>query len=132
MDLMEQLPDKLEALRQVLYFALPSDDEKKGHWHFWLGFWERSFRNPAVRRATHVRYAEWLARLTRLLRNAQESGDIAANIDLDAASRSCAALVDGIAVQVLGSGHPLTPGQQQALIDEWIRSWLHPSRPGRI
>src|SRR5580698_10491173 len=58
MELMEQLPDKLEALRQVLYLSLPADEDKRGHWNFWLGFWERSVRNAAVRRVTHLRYAE--------------------------------------------------------------------------
>src|SRR5881398_3574639 len=42
MESAEALPDKIEALRQVVYLALPSDEEKRGNWNFWLGFWERS------------------------------------------------------------------------------------------
>jgi AcrR family transcriptional regulator len=53
MEAAEALPDKVEAMRQVIYLALPSDEEKRGNWNFWLGFWERSTHNAAVRRVTH-------------------------------------------------------------------------------
>ena len=97
MELMEQLPDKLEALRQVLHLSLPLDEDRRGNWNFWVGFWERSVRNVAVRKLTHSRYGEWLNRLERLIKNAQDSGDVPAEIDARRASRMCVALVDGIA-----------------------------------
>ena len=77
----ENLPDKLEALRQVLYLALCTDEDKRGNWNFFLGFWERSVHNAAVRRVTHARYAEWLKRTGRLMRNAQRAGDIPGDVD---------------------------------------------------
>lgn len=128
MVLMEQLPDKLEALRQVLYLALPSDDDKKGNWNFFLGFWERSVHNAAVRNITHLRYVEWLKRTARLIHNAQEAGDISRDVDVRHASHAVVALTDGIATQTLRSGSPLTPREQRALIDDWIVNWLKPVR----
>jgi hypothetical protein len=38
------------------------------------------------------------------------------------------ALIDGIAIQVLRSGKPLSPKEQRALIDGWIVTWLRPTR----
>jgi len=76
MEAAEALPDKIEALRQVIYLALPSDEEKRGNWNFWLGFWERSTHNAAVRRVTHLRYAEWLTRTERLIEAAQSAGRV--------------------------------------------------------
>ena len=128
MDSSEKLPDRLDALRQVLYLALPSDDDKRSHWNFWLGFWERSLRNAATRRATHLRYAEWLERMARLIRQAQEAGDLPKDVDPHRASRACIALIDGIAVQAMRSGHTLPAKQQREIIDEWIQSWLRPLR----
>jgi hypothetical protein len=52
----EELPNPLEALRGVLYLALASDADKRGNWNFFLGFWERSVHNAAVRAVTHLRW----------------------------------------------------------------------------
>jgi AcrR family transcriptional regulator len=120
MEAAEQLPDKLEALRQVLYLALCTDEDKRGNWNFFLGFWERSIHSAAVRSVTHARYTEWLKRTGRLIRNAQVAGDIADDVDVRRASRACVALIDGIATQALRSGTPVSPRDQRALIDMWI------------
>jgi AcrR family transcriptional regulator len=127
MEAAEALPDKVEAMRQVIYLALPSDEEKRGNWNFWLGFWERSTHNAAVRRVTHLRYAEWLARTERLIEAAQSAGRIAADVDVHMAARAAVALVDGIATQALRSGTGMSARDQRALIDMWIARWLAPT-----
>jgi AcrR family transcriptional regulator len=124
----EALDDPLVSLREVLYLALPSDDDKRGNWNYFLGFWERSVYNAAVRKVTHVRYSEWLKRTARLIRRARAAGDLPGDINVALASRACVAMIDGIAIQVLRSGQPLPPGEQRALVDCWIASWLRPTR----
>jgi AcrR family transcriptional regulator len=124
----EALEDPLIALREVLYLALPSDEDKRGNWNYFLGFWERSVYNAAVRRVTHLRYREWLKRTAGLIRRARNAGDLPRDVDVALASRACVALIDGIATQVLRSGQPLSSRQQRALVDEWIGSWLRPTR----
>lgn len=124
----EALDDPLISLREVLYLALPSDEDKRGNWNYFLGFWERSVHNEAVRKITHLRYSEWLKRTARMIRRAQRAGDIPRDVDVTQASRACVALIDGIAIQVLRSGKPLSPSQQRALIDDWIAVWLRPAR----
>ena len=126
MEAMEALPDKLEALREVLYLALPSDEDKRGNWNFFLGFWERSVHNPAVRRVTHLRYVEWLKRTERLITAAQKAHKIAADVDVKRATRSIVALIDGIAIQALRTGSTLPGKEQRALVDNWIEFWLRP------
>jgi AcrR family transcriptional regulator len=128
MEAAEQLPDKLEALRQVLYLALCTDEDKRGNWNFFLGFWERSVHNAPVRRLTHARYAEWLKRSARLIRHAQEAGQIDGAVDVRLASRACVALIDGIATQALRSGSPISARDQRTLIDMWIENWLRPGQ----
>jgi AcrR family transcriptional regulator len=122
----EALSDPIQALREVLYLALPSDEDKRGNWNYFLGFWERSVHNPAVRRVTHVRYDEWLRRTARLIRRAKTSGRVSRELDVILASRACVALVDGIAIQVLRAGTMLPVAQQRRLIDAWIENWLRP------
>jgi len=125
----EALDDPLISLREVLYLALPSDEDKRGNWNYFLGFWERSVYNAAVRRVTHLRYVEWLKRTAQLIRRAKAAGDLPSNIDVGQASRACVALIDGIAIQVLRSGRSLSPKDQRGLIDKWIETWLRPVRP---
>lgn len=124
----EALDDPLLSLREVLYLALPSDEDKRGNWNYFLGFWERSVYNAAVRKVTHLRYTEWLKRTARLIRRAQLAGDISTKVNTKEASRACVALIDGIAIQVLRSGQSLSPKDQRAVIDDWIRLWLKPTR----
>jgi AcrR family transcriptional regulator len=131
MEAAEALPDKLEALRQVLYLALPSDEDKRGNWNFFLGFRERSIHNAAVRRVTQLRYTEWLSRTERLIGAAQDAGLIAEVVEPKMASRAVVALIDGIATQVLRSGSTLTPREQMALVDTWVSCWLKPEEAGR-
>ena len=126
----EELPDPVEALRGVLHLALPSDADKRGNWNFFLGFWERSVHNAAVRRVTHLRYEEWIKRVARLIRRAVDEGMVSAEVDVLIAARSAVALIDGIAIQVMRSGRPPSTQQQRLLVDLWIKSWLMPTRAG--
>lgn len=126
---MEAHPDPLISLREVLYLALPTDEDKRGNWNYWFGFWERSAQSAAVRKVTHLRYAEWLERNARMIRRAKLAGDIAADVDVAMAARAGVALIDGIAAQTIRSGKPLNPAEQRRLVDEWIQLWLRPTRP---
>ena len=120
----EEEPNALEALRGVLYLALASDADKRGNWNFFLGFWERSVHNAAVRKVTHLRYEEWLKRLSRLIRRAIEEGGLGKDVDVTLAARSAVALIDGIAIQVLRSGKPPSTQTQRQLVDLWLEFWL--------
>lgn len=128
----EELPNPIEALRGVLHLALPSDADKRGNWNFFLGFWERSVHNAAVRKITHLRYEEWIKRVSRLIRRAMEEGMVNPEIDVLLAARAAVALIDGIAIQVMRSGRAPTTQQQRQLIDIWIQSWLPPPGPLHI
>jgi AcrR family transcriptional regulator len=127
----EELPNPLEALRGVLYLALASDADKRGNWNFFLGFWERSVHNAAVRKITHLRYEEWLKRLSRLIRSAKDEGLLGVDVDVTLAARSAMALIDGIAIQVLRSGKPPSTQVQHQLVDQWITLWLRPAEGTR-
>jgi AcrR family transcriptional regulator len=120
----EEEPNALEALRGVLYLALASDADKRGNWNFFLGFWERSVHNAAVRKVTYLRYEEWLKRLSRLIRRAIEEGGLGKDVDVTLAARSAVALIDGIAIQVLRSGKPPSTQTQRQLVDLWLEFWL--------
>ena len=120
----EGLPDPVEALRAVLYLALATDSDKRGNWNFFLGFWERSVHNAAVRKVTHLRYEEWLKRVTKLLRAIKRAGRLSDDVDIGVAARACVAVIDGIAIQAMRSGKPPSAAQQRKIIDTYIEKWL--------
>lgn len=122
----EALPDPVQALRAVLYLALPSDPDKRGNWNFFLGFWERSVHNAAVRKLTHARYREWLSRVERLLEGIRAAGRLPKDVDLRLTARAGVALIDGIAIQVMRSGEPPTTADQRELVDRYIEHWVKP------
>ena len=114
-------PSAREALRHLVYSALPINALKRGRWRFWVAFWERAAYSPEVGRVMRERYREWTHRITSLIRRAQQEGDAPADLDAEHAGRELVALVDGIGVQVLiGAGNFTAPAQRQyvdALID---------------
>jgi AcrR family transcriptional regulator len=128
MVLAEAEPDPLISLRDILYLALPMDEDQLGSWTYWLGIRERAAQKTSARRLTHMSYANWLKRVEGVIRRAKSAGDTAANLDVPSAARAAVALVDGLGAQVLRSGRPPSPKAQRALIDDWIKLWLRPPR----
>lgn len=116
----EQKLTGLEALRFVLYEALPLDKKLKGHWKIWIGFWDRSLKNPRVHQLTTERYTEWRLRITNLLEGAKEANELPDSLDIEKTADSLVALVDGIGVQVLLTGNKISKKRQLALVDHWV------------
>ncbi len=122
----EGLADPVEALRAVLLLALPTDIDKRGHWNFFLGFWERSVHNSAVRKLTVLRYEEWLKRVSRLIQGIARAERLPPDVNIPATARAAVALIDGLAIQALRSGKPPSARLQQEIIDNYVALWLRP------
>ena len=80
-----------------------------------------------MRKVTHLRYEEWLKRVTKLLRAIKRAGRLSDDVDIGVAARACVAVIDGIAIQVMRSGKPPSAAQQRKIIDTYIEKWLRPS-----
>ena len=121
----------LEALRYVLYESLPRDKERRGTWKIWIGFWDRSLKNPRVRKLTKARYSEWRTRILTLLKQAAADGEVPQHLDLERTADSLVALIDGIGVQVLLTGTRMAAQRQYALVDHWIDTILRAEGPAQ-
>jgi AcrR family transcriptional regulator len=116
----EAIVPALEAIRQVVAMALPVTPERRSYWRIWVGFWERSSYDADVAGTMRERYHEWRQRLGRLLKRAQDEGDVAADIDVGQAAGALVALVDGIGVGVLLGVQRIPPERQRAMFDRWL------------
>jgi AcrR family transcriptional regulator len=118
-----------EALRQLLYTALPTSTIMKGRWRFWVAFWERAAHSPQVGRVMRERYFEWSNRIATLIRRAQEQGEAPREVDANRTSRELVALVDGIGVQVLIGTGKFTGLVQRQFVDSLLDLRLGPMPP---
>ncbi|HVT25836.1 MAG TPA: TetR/AcrR family transcriptional regulator [Rhizomicrobium sp.] len=114
----------LEALRRIVDEALPVTAEMLGHWKIWLGFWNLSGDSELIRAAIHDRYDESFRRFGRLLRAAQALGEISPSLNIADAAAALVCQIDGIGVNVLISGRPLSSKKIRRQIDQWIESVL--------
>lgn len=114
----------LEALRRIVDEALPLTPEMLAHWKIWLGFWNLSGDSELIRAAIHDRYDESFRRFGRLLRAAQLRGEISQSLNIADAAAALVCQIDGVGVNVLISGKPLSPRKIRQQMDQWIESVL--------
>lgn len=114
----------LDAVRRVVHEALPVNAEMIGHWTIWLGFWNLSAESELIRAAIHDRYDESFRRYGRLLRAAQNLGEISATVNIADATAAMICLIDGIGVNVLISGRPLSARKMRRQVEQWIEQAL--------
>ena len=114
----------LEALRQVIYSGLPTNEEMIGYWKIWFGFWELSKLSERIKAILHGRYDESAVRYGRLIRGAQETGEISPAVSIADAATSLNCQMDGIGVHVVMSGRPMSAEKQRQQIELWIDSVL--------
>ena len=115
----------VDALKHVLYEALPMTPEMRGTWNVWLGFWDRATHNDEVRAITEVRYKEWTGRIAELVKAAQKTGELSAKVDPLRAAQSLVSLIDGIGVRVLLTGGEMSAKRQKELVDALIDNLPH-------
>jgi AcrR family transcriptional regulator len=117
-----------DALKHVLYEALPMTPDMRGTWHVWLGFWERAMHNAAVRELTEIRYREWTNRIAELVKNAQKTRELSPKVDPVRAAQSIVSLIDGIGVRVMLTGGEMSAKRQKELVDALIDNLPHSTK----
>ncbi len=120
MDKVALAPSARRALRDLIYSALPATATMRGRWRFWVAFWERASYSADVAGVMRERYREWTARVTSLIRRAQQQGEAPPQLDAERAGRELVALVDGIGVQVLLGVRGLSAPSQRQYIDSLL------------
>lgn len=118
----------VDALKHVLYEALPMSPEMRGTWNVWLGFWDRATHNADVRAITELRYKEWTNRIADLVKAAQTIGELSPAVDPVRAAQSIVSLIDGIGVRVLLTGSDMSAKRQRELVDSLIDNLPHTTK----
>jgi AcrR family transcriptional regulator len=97
-------PESLTAgdrLANAIRDCLPLPGPQEREWVLWVELWLRAVRDPELRPVAaelYRRYREWLA---GAIRAGVESGEFAADVDVDAAADLAMALLDGAGIRAL-------------------------------
>jgi AcrR family transcriptional regulator len=98
---LEQLPSaraRLELL--VRLTCIPQgDDEVPGAWGLWFDLWAQAFRHPEIAKDRIELDQRWRDTIAGVVRDGQESGEVAA-ADAESFAITFSALLDGLSIQV--------------------------------
>lgn len=108
------------ALRATLIEALPTDRRTGVSWKIWLALWYHSEANTAMRDEQRRRYREWFGRVSEMLEESRELGELPTKLDIEAEARAIVALVDGLGVQYLMSGGRLSGKRLVGMLDRYL------------
>jgi AcrR family transcriptional regulator len=100
--LLEDEQDFLRRLSMLVEWScvpqLPG--EVNGAWGLWLDLWSTALRHPEVREARDELDGRWRDLVEHVVREGQESGAIASDIDLRRFALTFSVLLDGLSTQV--------------------------------
>jgi TetR/AcrR family transcriptional regulator, transcriptional repressor of bet genes len=118
----EHTTEPLELARAWLVEGLPTGREQQAEVRVWFAFLGLALTRPALARAQRLTYRAWRGRVADLLREAQERGDVRADVDPAAAATALVALVDGLSIQATFEPRALRAARQAELVDRQLEA----------
>jgi AcrR family transcriptional regulator len=116
----DRTSEPLELARTWLVEALPLDGERQAEVRVWFAFLGLALTRPALARAQRLTYRAWRGRVAELLGEAQERGQVRADVDCSAAAAALVAVVDGLAIQATFEPRALSGRRQAELVDQHL------------
>jgi AcrR family transcriptional regulator len=116
----DRTSEPLELARTWLVEALPLDGERQAEVRVWFAFLGLALTRPALARAQRLTYRAWRGRVAELLAEAQERGQVRADVDCSAAAAALVAVVDGLAIQATFEPRALSGRRQAELVDQHL------------
>ncbi|MHB1930694.1 MAG: TetR/AcrR family transcriptional regulator [Acidimicrobiales bacterium] len=108
-----RLPRPTDRLLRLVDWQVPSGPGRDD-WMLWLEVWNEAARRADVREAQQAAYDEWLRTLEGVIDAGVSAGEFR-EVEPKAAAATLAALIDGLALQVI-SGRRLTPSGMRRLV----------------
>jgi AcrR family transcriptional regulator len=116
------LPTARERLSRLAQLSLP-DSPADPAWILWLETWARAPHDQHIARFQRDIEGRWIGALADVIREGQQSGEFAA-VDADSFATIFSALIDGLAIRMLGGPGSLTRERIIQICDERIEAEL--------
>jgi AcrR family transcriptional regulator len=110
--------EPLMLARALLDLGLPLDPERRDETRVWFAFLGLALTRPALARAQRLAYRAWRGLVADSLREAQQRGDLSAELDPECEAAGLIALVDGLAVQASFEPRAVPARLMERLLDE--------------
>jgi AcrR family transcriptional regulator len=111
-----ELPTAVDGLAKAIRECLPLPGPQEREWVLWVELWLRAVRDPELRPVAaelYRRYREWLA---AAIRAGVESGEFAAEVEVEAAADLAMALLDGAGIRALIEDPAMDVGAARDLV----------------
>jgi AcrR family transcriptional regulator len=99
-----RIPSAREQLRRVIDLSVPGYLPEYGRldeWALWVEVWVRALRDPDMAKDREALDQRWRSQLAEIIRGGQGSGEFSSAEDPDELALRIAALMDGLAIQVI-------------------------------
>ena len=115
--------DRLELL--VRLTCIPQGDgEIPGAWGLWFDLWAQALRHPEVAKDRIELDQRWRDTVTGVIRDAQKSTEISADVDVETFVLTFASLLDGLSIQVALIDPTVDPERAFSLAMGYVSSAL--------
>jgi AcrR family transcriptional regulator len=106
-----RIPSAREQLRRVIDLSVPGYLPEFGRldeWALWIEVWVRALRDPEMAKDREALDQRWRSQLAEIIRGGQTSGEFSSPEDPDELALRIAALIDGLAIQVIMAASEVT------------------------
>ncbi len=109
---------QLARLVELSVPGLLPEYERLEEWALWIEIWVRALRDPAMAKEREVLDRRWRQSIADIIRHGRETGEFPDGLDADELGMRIAALIDGLAIQVLLNDTTLSPMRMQTICME--------------
>ena len=106
-----RIPSARDQLRRLVDLSVPGylpEFDRLDEWALWIEVWVRALRDPETAKDREVLDQRWRAQISDIIRVGQASGEFVAG-DAEALALPIAALIDGLAIQVIMNDSEVSP-----------------------
>ena len=99
-----RIPSAREQLRRLIDLSVPGflpEYSRLDEWALWVEVWVRALRDPDMAKDREALDQRWRSQLAETIRGGQTAGEFASNEDPHELALRIAAIIDGLAIQVI-------------------------------
>jgi AcrR family transcriptional regulator len=99
-----RIPSAKDQLRRLIDLSVPGylpEYSRLDEWALWIEVWVRALRDPDMAKDREALDQRWRSQLAEIIRGGQSTGEFSSSEDADELALRIAALIDGLAIQVI-------------------------------
>lgn len=114
------LDDARDRLIRLTELQIPDGATVADEWSVWLQFWSESVLRPELRERNHEMYSQWRDTVRRIVERGIRQGTFN-DVDVDEFVTHFCALLDGLAIQVMGESPTVSATRMRQMVIDWVR-----------